>query len=74
MASTLVLIMWVLYVMSVASWMAVLAFVLLSLSRMVILFCLLVGCFGLGVWTQFGLTNEIWLGRVVLDRIGNNAA
>ena len=43
MAFTLVLIIWVLYVMSVAYWTAMLALVLLSLSRMVILFCFLVG-------------------------------
>ena len=55
-----------LYVMSVACWMAMLALVLLSLSRMVILFCLLVGFFGLVGWIQFGLLRL----RVMLMRIG----
>ena len=46
MAFTLVLTTLALFVMSVACWMAMLVPVLLSLSRMVISFCLLVRCLG----------------------------
>ena len=48
MAFTLVLVILVLYVMSVAYWMAMSALVLLGLSRVAILFCLVIGCFGFG--------------------------
>ena len=52
-----------------------------ELVKDVILFCLLVGCFGLGVWTRFGLLRgHVHEGMVrdgevrEVDRLGNNAA
>ena len=65
MAFTLMLTIWVSFVMLVACWMAMVALVLLSFLRMVILLCLLVGCFRFRVWTKLGFLRL----RVMLMRV-----